>query len=32
MNIMVDGVWRPRQGMDREKADPALAALKLYPG
>jgi general secretion pathway protein E len=32
MNIMVDGVWLPREGMDREEADPALAALKLLCG
>ena len=32
MNIMVDGVWLPREGMDREEADPALAALKLLSG
>lgn len=32
MNIMVDGVWLPREGMDREEADPALVALKLLSG
>jgi general secretion pathway protein E len=32
MNIMVDGVWLPREGMEREEADPALAALKLLSG
>ena len=32
MNIMVDGVWLPREGMEREEADPALVALKLLSG
>jgi type II secretory ATPase GspE/PulE/Tfp pilus assembly ATPase PilB-like protein len=32
MNIMVDGVWLPREGMEREEADPALVALKLLGG
>jgi type II secretory ATPase GspE/PulE/Tfp pilus assembly ATPase PilB-like protein len=32
MNIMVDGVWLPREGMEREEADPALEALKLLSG
>ena len=32
VNIMVDGVWLPREAMNREEADPALAALKLLSG
>jgi type II secretory ATPase GspE/PulE/Tfp pilus assembly ATPase PilB-like protein len=32
MNIMVDGVWLPREGMERDEADPALESLKLLSG
>src|SRR3972149_4859515 len=32
MNIMVDGVWIPRENMERKEADPALVALKLLCG
>jgi type II secretory ATPase GspE/PulE/Tfp pilus assembly ATPase PilB-like protein len=32
MNIKVDGVWLPREGMERDEADPALVALKLLCG
>jgi type II secretory ATPase GspE/PulE/Tfp pilus assembly ATPase PilB-like protein len=32
LNLMIDGVWHPRDARDRESADPALAALKLICG
>jgi general secretion pathway protein E len=32
MNIMVDGMWIPRENMDRKEADPALISLKLLSG
>ncbi|MGW8256237.1 MAG: ATPase, T2SS/T4P/T4SS family [Thermoguttaceae bacterium] len=32
MNIMVDGVWIPRENMLRKEADPALNSLKLLCG
>jgi type II secretory ATPase GspE/PulE/Tfp pilus assembly ATPase PilB-like protein len=32
MNLMIDGVWLPREARDRESADAALVALKLLCG
>ncbi len=32
INIMVDGMWIPRENMERKEADPALISLKLLSG